>query len=83
MPGSPARNDLTTFLKTTFSALRISFVDLQLLPFFLKISTRQGTMAGLPVHGIPKDTKRRARMVTHGTLLLHGHSASVCVWEMV
>ena len=39
-------------------------------------------MAGLPVHGIPMDTKRRAGMVTHGTLLLHGHSASVCVWEM-
>ena len=33
MPGSPARNDLTTLLKTTFSAPRISFVDLQLLPF--------------------------------------------------
>ena len=83
MPGSPARNDLTTLFKTTFSAPRISFVDLQLLPIF-KFSTRQGSMAGLPVHGIPMDTKRRARMVTHGTLLLQqAQRERICVGDGV
>ena len=39
MPGSPARNDLTTLLSTTFSALRLSYVPT--IPPLL-LSTRQG-----------------------------------------
>ena len=81
MPGSPARNDLTTLFNTTISTLRISFVDLQLLLCFNSQSFKEN-MAGMPVHGIPMDTKRRAGMVRHDTLQLHGHSASVCVREM-